>query len=279
VGYFKPLLSAYFIFTSSSLTTFGININLIFGKSPIFTIHLTYSKNLSLGMKKIMYLMTFLAIGFNVNGQSDAVSISADTLVFSGFNMLNDDDFADLYTPFYFKNISADDDSFIWVRTYNQLPSEEWSSAVCDINLCHGTEVDSATFKLSVGDSGVFYSHFYPGKGKGTAYMTIQISNIKNRSQSASIHSIVTAWDAYAHSPETTRMDFRMFPNPNSSGTLFITPFTGSIRIIDIHGRCIFSQAATSDLQAIDISGLQAGHYHVIVEQQNTLYTRKLILH
>ena len=77
-----------------------------------------------------------------------------------------------------------------------------------------------------------------------------------------------------------TNTDFRVFPNPNTTGTIMIvgtSEFNFNITIFDILGQRVLSQEIESG-DAINISRLNAGLYLININQGNTSITKKLVV-
>jgi hypothetical protein len=230
-------------------------------------------------MTKKIYLLALLTLSLSfANAQQNALSVSIDSLYFSGPNAASVDDFSDLYEQFTLRNDNAASDSFVWIRTMNVLPTPEWSSAVCDINLCHGANVDSAYFEMNVGDSGIFYTHFYPGIGHGLAMMRVEIMNRQDRTQKISVVAYVNAWNAFASQNNINLNEVLSYPNPLISDILTVENFTGNLIIKDMHGRTVKTTTIATYNEKIDLSSLSKGNYTLLFQSENTLTIRKLII-
>lgn len=231
-------------------------------------------------MKKIfLSIIVFISSMFYASAQE--VYSSADTIWITGPNKANDSDFSDLEKDFIFKNINAASDSFRWVRSVNNLPSNDWESAVCDINLCYPTNVDSADFEMKSGDSGIFYPHFYPGKGVGEAQMVIDIFNIHNRDQKVTIVVYATAWDAYNGISILNRnSEFNIVPNPTNLENSFIIKGSnkGLLTIRNIEGKTLLKKNITTQNSEINTNSLSQGVYIVELNDGQQIKTQKLII-
>lgn len=231
-------------------------------------------------MKKIFSLLFFFSLVTCILAQT--ITVSLDTIYIKGPNKANDDDFSDLEHGFTFKNINAASDSFRWVRTLNNLPSNEWESAVCDINLCYPSDVDSADFELVKGDSGIFYPHFYPGKGIGKAEMVIDIFNLNDRSQKVTIVVYAEAWDAYnsVASLSPNKSGLLIYPNPvNTGGTVSIggeKPATVCVK--NLEGKIIHTGQINSQNRTFTTATLSKGIYFIELQEKNQIKTGKLII-
>lgn len=227
-------------------------------------------------------LMIAVVLLFSSNApqlHAQSISISTDSIFLEGGNAVTENDFIDLYEPFIFKNINAASDSFIWVRSVNQLPSSEWESAVCDINLCYPSHIDSAIFEMQAGDSGIMYPHFYPTSGYGTAYMVIDIYNYHDRSQKVSLYAECFAWNARANiQPVSALSNAQVGPNPVQDHTLYIHHYSGPVSITNTLGQTLIQTHVDDNAQSLDVSSLSAGVYFVNLSNGTQSNSFKIII-
>lgn len=231
-------------------------------------------------MKKTLIILSIILNSISFASAQEVYS-STDTVRIQGPNKANDDDFADLEHGFVFKNINAITHSFRWVRTVNNLPSAEWESAVCDINLCYPSAVDSADFEMETGDSGIFYPHFYPGKGVGNAEMVIEIFNIDNRNQKVTVHVFATAWDAYNSVLSlSNNSNFKLYPNPTNNHTIVRIEGSqdGICSLKNMEGKTLILQNITQSDREINTQALPQGVYIVEWNDGKYIRTQKLII-
>ena len=72
--------------------------------------------------------------------------------------------------------------------------------------------------------------------------------------------------------------DFKMYPNPNTNGTLhFKTTTTLSVRVFNVLGKVVATQKIDADSNSFDISLLPKGVYLVKVNSGSSSITKKLI--
>jgi hypothetical protein len=220
-------------------------------------------------MKKSLFnFYAFLMLGLlgSYTSLAQEISINTDTLNIEGKNTTNPDFPADLYKGFTFKNINATSDTFVWARRVNDLPSSAWESAFCDINLCHGSDVNAAEFVLQKGDSGVMFTHFYPGSGNGTAVMEVDIFCRENPLQKVTLVAFCTAWDAL-NSVSYASLETNLFyPNPAADGVLNFSQLAqheGKVQIRNMEGKVLSVQNIQINQSSIDVSTLSQGMYLV----------------
>jgi hypothetical protein len=229
-------------------------------------------------MKKSIFI--FIAIiGMAIKANSQAITVSKDSLFIHGGNAASQGESPDIYDSYIFKNINATSDTFRWKRTVNDLPSSSWTTAVCDINICHDVLVDSAEFVMSKGDSGIFYSHFYPSTGSGTAVMVVEIFNTKDPSEKVVVYSAATAWDIFASVSTSKKETFFVWPNPNTQGFINIySPEGGRLILKNIQGKVLFEGAISVGNQQIQTELFPTGVYLMELQTSKALLTQKLIL-
>lgn len=220
-------------------------------------------------MKKSLfnfYAFLMLALFGSYASLAQEISINTDTLNIEGKNSTNPDFPADLYKGFTFKNINATSDTFVWARRVNDLPSSAWESAFCDINLCHGSDVNAAEFVLQKGDTGVMFPHFYPSSGTGTAVMEVDIFCRENPLQKVTVIAFCTAWDAL-NSVSYASLETNLFyPNPAADGVLNfsqVAQYEGKVQIRNMEGKVLSVQNIQINQSNIDISALSQGMYLV----------------
>lgn len=162
-------------------------------------------------MKKILLIAIALVFVLNLSFaqklkwdmDTTKASITADV----GLN--------DFEADAHLTNVDYDFDSFIWVRTNVQKPAD-WTSAVCDVNQCYDTIVDSMTFVLKKGETGFFAFHFYsPDNIGNTASYDLVVSNLKDRANPIKIHAQVFAWTTSISDLDIKKI--KLYPNPAAS--------------------------------------------------------------
>lgn len=215
-------------------------------------------------LRKIFILLFVFVLPNCIYSQD--LSLGKDTLRLEGMNSTNPDFPVDIYGGFTFKNINATSDTFVWARRVNDLPSSAWESAFCDLNLCHGSDVNAAEFVLQKGDSGVMFTHFYPGSGSGTAVMEVDIFCRENPLQKVTLVAFCTAWDAL-NSVSYASLETNLFyPNPAADGVLNFSKLAqheGKVQIRNMEGKVLSVQNIQINQSNIDISSLSQGMYLV----------------
>lgn len=225
-------------------------------------------------MKKY-YLLILSFVSLITVTEAQKLTWDTDTAFVSDTQMV---DFTDIFAHAIFTNDSMDADSFIWIRTVNDL-STDWTSAVCDINLCWSSDTDSARFDLAKGQSGTFEFHFYPiGCGKGI--MDVKIVSLADRSVVATISSEGNVWCTDV--AELSIDDIGVVPNPVKSTLSLNLPssiqslFNNNVKIdvLNLLGQNVLS-ANYSNGKSIDVSDLNNGIYFIRFKLENKTFTKK----
>lgn len=115
-------------------------------------------------------------------------------------------------------NSSNNNVTIRWVRTKNDKP-DVWWTAICDKNVCHLNEVDSAQVDLLAGDSTNLDLHFYPFNRADFALVKIEVFDITKPNER--LHFTFTGRaladtipDTTQPPPPTIKRDVKMYPNP-----------------------------------------------------------------
>ena len=113
-------------------------------------------------------------------------------------------------------NTSDEMKTFRWVRIVESITTG-WESAICDMNACYSTTVDSTDSNtdviLAAGDSTVIDVHIRPGGLEGSAHVKVaikEVGSLENRIE-GNYH-----FNQTSSSSEVVRSDLKLFPNPSS---------------------------------------------------------------
>ncbi|MBN4049783.1 hypothetical protein JYT36_00990, partial [Bacteroidales bacterium AH-315-N07] len=96
----------------------------------------------------------------------------------------------------------------------NNIDKGNWTSAICDINLCYRYDVDTADFTLSAGQEGIMDGHFYPAGTVGDGSMTVLVFDVNDPSDSMRIVFNGSAWPVGINGVDLKRNEFNVYPNP-----------------------------------------------------------------
>lgn len=205
-------------------------------------------------------------------------SFDDDSLHASNFAANASNPFVDIYGHTVMRNPSkTHPDTVVWERILEDLPTSKWSSAVCDINLCHGTSTSTAEFILDTNTSREVSFHFYPDVDKGYGKMKVRFAYKSNPSYYIDVVTTVQAFGASISAPK--KAAFSIAPNPATT-TFTITAFNsseGSFKIVNILGETVMTGDFANG-QPIDITSLSKGVYCVTVVSNNVVTASKLVV-
>ncbi len=169
----------------------------------------------------------------------------------------------ELVTYSWVKNIDQGADTvFWWVRENNNLPSN-WQNAICDINTCWGSSVDSSSFVLKFGDSGNVDVHFYPFETGGAGTSDIYVYRNGDRENGMALTFTANGWTlSKAKAPKS---EIQIYPNPAKNEFTLKAPVKAGteIQIINVLGQVVHSVKETGAETKINISALPDGVYMI----------------
>lgn len=209
-------------------------------------------------MKRILLFTLVLAV-MTMNLKAQNMSWNHDTTKAS---TTSNNGFNDFYAEALLTNTGYDFDSFVWIRT-NVVKPANWTSAVCDVNLCYDTLVDSAHFVLEKGETGYFALHFYTNSNAGgNASMDVTVYNTKDRGNPAKLTAMVYTWAT--STKEITSANVAVYPNPTTGKLNIELPKSVSgvinMDVINVVGQNVKSFQFTGN-GTYDLSALDAGIY------------------
>ena len=202
------------------------------------------------------YTVAFLAFFIFVqigNGQ--------DTVLDPDVVVLDDvasSDFEGVGYSFVFNN-SDFDKNFIWERNVIDI-TEGWTSAVCDLNLCHLDFVNSAQFFLAAGDTGNIDVHVYPNNFEGAAVIEVSVVNATNANDG---DTATFYFNTALNTQERITNALKIYPNP-STDYFFVEGFenVGRLEIFNVTGKKV-REFTGNQSGSFPISGMEQGNYIV----------------
>lgn len=220
-------------------------------------------KNISLSILCAFFL------SFNAEAQ---FSVDDDTLFTDGYVAA----FTDLGAHTYIRNNTPDTQDVVWTRITNTLPNG-WTSAICDINTCHGVTVSTQEFRMVPSYAGELSFHFYTGLTKGIGKMVIRLAKKSNPSYYIDVFVNCQAYGLNVNSINNST--FQITPNPASNFiTLGNEQFNeGDFEISNLLGEKVMNSSFTGN-QKIDVSTLSKGIYFITVKNNASMATSKLII-
>lgn len=214
-------------------------------------------------MKKILLGLSLIFAFANL-ATAQKLSFDVDTAVTTSTAENGKNDF---FAKANFTNHSYDNDTFIWVRSNVTKPAP-WTSAVCDVMICHDTIVDSAWFLLEKGSTGLFSFHFYSNNGDaGKASMDVMVYNKGDRGNGT---KIVARYEAFATSTkEIQKKAISIYPNPTKDKLNIELPANTkigtSIYVINVLGQNVKTIPFKGN-GSYDVSNLDKGVYFLKVK-------------
>ena len=183
-------------------------------------------------------------------------------------------------------NTSANQVNYTWRRVVNNIPTG-WQSAICDPVQCYASFVNTESFTLAAGDSGILDGHFYVGGISGFGEMIVKI--FETSDSAGTCETVV--YQAQID-PDTTNTGSAVYPNEEVSVNVFPNPAqnfifvevalntgTTAISLFDMLGNKVkhhFLQ--TGSYVQIDVSGLPAGNYFLRAGNSRNFVIRKILL-
>ncbi len=150
------------------------------------------------------------------------------------------------------------------------LPAD-WSTEICDINQCYGSNTTTAYFDINAGDSVSMEAHFKPNNSKGAGKVVIHMFD-KNGNYNDGIDITYFA-DAFPASVSSkSNIDFRMYPSPVRDYLTinFSKKGTHEVEVYNILGRRMLKKKVdNSNSMMISFTKLQSGMYIILYRASN----------
>jgi hypothetical protein len=195
-------------------------------------------------------------------------------------NMLSKNEMSttvDVFAGTWIYNLSNRLDTIVWTRSTNTLGDTAWTSAVCDILLCHPPDVSTNEFEMASNDSGYLSFHFYPNNKRGNGQMVVEFYRKSAPSIKTEITTNVTIWGAVNIESRTYRTDF-IHPNPAKNTFQLSQTLSNSSKIEIVNGLGQVVLTTTADANhSVDISKLEAGFYQIRVYDGVKIHQYKLL--
>jgi len=220
-------------------------------------------------MKKYLYTFALLLLGLVGQAQTDTLVVGENPAY--GFAILDDPS----TTP---DDISVHVDliangtgvrTFVWERSIISIPSG-WESAVCDLNICHLSIVETAEFDQTGGDTTDMILHIYPGGSPGvidgampgTAEVHVRVFEKDNPTNEENIVYFVTL-DATTGTTQLEAQRLKIYPNPVDD-VFRITDNTlvKRLRVLNVIGKPALDRKIQNGEQ-LSVAHLKAGMYLV----------------
>ncbi len=219
-------------------------------------------------------VLCVLCFGFSAKSQA---TYDEDTLIATGYVAPTSSDYAELIANTKIRNNTNTPDTIVWQRIVENLPSMNWTSAVCDITQCYGVTTNTAQFILGANVVKELSFHFYPKTDKGKGYMVVRFSKKSNPSIYTDIY--INAQGYGANINTLSKVAFSLFPNPTNT-SLIINSYianNGQFSIVNLFGETVLNGSFQNG-SPIDISPLSKGIYCVNVIGNNSVTSSKLVV-
>ena len=170
--------------------------------------------------------------------------------------------------------------TFRWVRKVESI-SMGWQSAICDINACYNTEIDSTPsdfyLELAPGDSSMLDVHIRPGGLDGSARIKVLLEEVGNPENSVEGSFLFN--ETLSPTFDFQWNDVKLFPNPVES-YFQLTNYEGVSRVMlyTIAGSLVREYISYPD-EKFDVVGQQRGMYLVRLVDREKKILKTMVMH
>ncbi len=158
--------------------------------------------------------------------------------------------------------------------------SNEWQTAVCDINLCYFPHVSTEDFLLPANSSGNLDAHVYPrGVDGDSAVVFIHLLNLNTGDTLLTAEYYFYQDMSLSNEQPSVTPQTIVFPNPAASFFhVKSDEMISSVEVFDILGKPVAEKQANSTEVQINISHLNRGMYFVRIygEEGKVIRTQRL---
>jgi hypothetical protein len=159
--------------------------------------------------------------------------------------------------------------NYTWRREVISVESD-WTTAICDANVCHGAAVSTSSYKSDSMRNDDMIVHFYmPDNSGGKGSVRIILKNDSTNVEDTAVFSI-NVWNQRLNIETANSNNISVYPNPFndlikvSSGTNI-----ASIEIVTLTGKVVKSLIANGVAEvSLDVKDLPSGLY--LVKVKNT---------
>ena len=203
--------------------------------------------------QNILLLFSFFLIG----------SLSAQTLEFSeGPVIVSDLAAADFEGIAYstLNNTGDADRNLTWTRNVIEK-TDEWWTAVCDNQQCHGPTVGDNDIVLTAGEEGTMDVHAYPNSTDGSAVVELIVTDQDD--PNVSISNLYYFNTEPSSTTSVSQQQVKVYPNP-SNGLFSVKAGKqlATVQVFSLTGQIVKS-FTYNDGQWYDITDLPKGTYLV----------------
>ena len=174
---------------------------------------------------------------------------------------------------------TSDSVEITWEIIENTMLSG-WDYSWCAYLDCFGSNITTGTFdKFGPGQTAFFKVNLNPMSVSGNGYVKVKIFDTNNPSM---IDTLTYNYDAVL-STNSTELDdkINIFPNPVTGNDVTISGITenSSINIIDLNGKTVYSNTASTNNTTVNVELLNKGIYFLTLSTEGVYYsTHKLVV-
>ena len=169
---------------------------------------------------------------------------------------------SELVTKAYVKNTGPSQENFTWVIEEIGFPGG-WQSTICDKNICYDVTVDTATFTLAAGDSGILDVHAYVNGVSGIGRAKVTVFPEGNPGNATVDTFTFSAWALSAK--KVQRNDIEVYPNPATTRLTINLDASKPVtmEVYNVLGQLKMTHIHTGKTSTLDVEELPAGMYFI----------------
>lgn len=211
-------------------------------------------------------------LGLNAKAQ---FTIAEDTLHIYGYAKANSSDFVDLEVHSKIKSIGLGDEVIKWTRITNDLPDNDWGTAICDLVSCKLPTTDTGSWLFMSKDSGNLIFHCYPSMVAGNGKMVVRFSRQSNPMEYVDVVVFLQIWKPVSILPVVNSIT-NVYPNPARSSMVVVNDQmeSGALEVFSSTGQSVLKADYYTGM-ALDLETLPAGIYTLVVSDGNNRSVRQ----
>jgi hypothetical protein len=224
--------------------------------------------------KRITFLFVLGLAGLSANAQ---FKIEEDTLHAYGYAGKTSAEFVDISTETHIYFLGSTPERIKWVRSTNDLPDPEWTSAVCDIESCKSAETDTGSFMFFPEDSGKLSFHFYTKNVNNSGKMVVRFFRASNPLDFEEVVIFATAWKPVGIDMISTSVTSAV-PNP-SQGLVRLNNSmieNGKLEMFNLNGQLVFSMDYSNNME-IQMNDFAPGIYTIRISDASNISCSRII--
>ncbi len=177
-------------------------------------------------------------------------------------------------------NTSDSTKTFRWVRKVESI-SMGWKSAICDINACYNTDIDSTPsdfyLELAPGDSSILDVHIRPGGLDGSAHIKVLLEEVGNPGNS--VEGTFLFNETISSAAEVEVSNVQIFPNPvDAYFQLSSYDEVAHVMLYTIAGSLVREYISYPG-EKFDVVGQQRGMYLVRILNRDKKVLKTVVMH